>query len=91
MQEQLHRLGQGEGWGTRTTGRPQRPCQDAGALGSSASSEAGEEDRAASPRLEPDHFWPGSKPAQAGPEPSQPAALGSVEGWHSSATWKGPA
>lgn len=40
MQEQLHRLGQGEGWGTRTTGHPQRPCQDTGALGSSASSEA---------------------------------------------------
>ena len=38
MQE--HRLGQGEGWGTRTTGHPQRPCGDAGALGSSASSEA---------------------------------------------------
>lgn len=39
MQEQLHRLGQGEGqgWGTGTIGRPQHPYQDAWALGSAAS------------------------------------------------------
>lgn len=39
MQEQLHRLGQGEGqgWGPGTIGRPQHPYQDAWALGSAAS------------------------------------------------------
>lgn len=88
-----NRLGKspGLGWGIGIRGQSEHPCQDAWALGSSASTR----ERRQKTGLLP-HGWnpitsARKKDGTRSMEFGQSIALDSTGGWHSPAQWKGPA